>query len=203
MKKLVLIIAIIIAMKIGLMAQQEKVYVQFTFVAIDAKGNTDTVVYAMRDKATDSIDAELGEENLYGQPPKGDLDMRLIQRHFEDRDYWLFIYPGTIENFKENVDLKKDFRSAIFPINENSTSLTTGFVIKLFAKYFPIKIYLVNIISINYLPINQVNASEFIGVTFNENTNNTLHSNDLNNVFIRRSFYYVNPIDQIVVIMIQ
>ncbi len=136
---------------------------KLTFRVVDAKGNADTVVFAVRDGATDGIDPELGEINLYGQPANGDLDMRIIQRTDVNcepshtyRKYWLcpgFIdkpwacnfadYPFDdlgIESCSNNLDLKIDYRTnatidGIYPPPYMRGAL------QVYAKNYPVTIY--------------------------------------------------------------
>jgi len=56
------------------------IYFKLVLAAEDAVGNTDTVVFYVKEGATNGIDTELGEVNLYGLSPQGDLDLRIIQR---------------------------------------------------------------------------------------------------------------------------
>jgi hypothetical protein len=150
MKKLIRSIAIVFAAgAISLHASGEKVHLKLVFEAVDAKGNRDTVEYAIRDKATNGIDKELGEVNIYGQAPKGDLDMRLVQRKAKDASTsWLRgQYPMTISGFSENADLKKDYRT----VNTYDPGNSTDLAIKVFAKYYPINIQILSISNLNSL----------------------------------------------------
>jgi hypothetical protein len=148
MKKLIRSIAIVFAAgSISLHASGEKVQLKLVFEAVDAKGNRDTVEYAIRDKATNGIDKELGEVNIYGQAPKGDLDMRLVQRKGDEKSkIWLSAgYPLSIAGFPENVDLKKDYRT----FNTYAPEHATDFAIKVFAKNYPININIISITNNN------------------------------------------------------
>ena len=118
MKKLMLFIAIIIATgTISTYANGEKVHLKLVFEAVDAQGNRDTAEFAIRDRATNGLDPELGEVNLYGVPPQGDLDSRLVQRKVEAIDEyssWLRAEsPLGFITFPDNIDLKKDYRSNV------------------------------------------------------------------------------------------
>jgi len=57
------------------------------FWAEDAVGNRDTVWFVIHPEATEGVDTALGEVNLYGVEPQGDLDLRIIRR--SDTNYWL------------------------------------------------------------------------------------------------------------------
>ena len=164
MKKLMLFIAIIIASgTISTYANGEKVHLKLVFEAVDAQGNRDTAEFAIRDRATNGLDPELDEVNLYGVPPQGDLDIRLVQRTKNDSNLpWLRSTTYSI-SFPENVDLKKDYRSNVDLMSDDSRI----FALKVFAKYYPIN---VNLLSIsNYNSIDDIhNYDEISVVSFDE-----------------------------------
>ena len=164
MKKLMLFIAIIIATgTISTYANGEKVHLKLVFEAVDAQGNRDTAEFAIRDRATNGLDPELGEVNLYGVPPQGDLDIRLVQRTKNDSNLpWLRSSTYDI-SFPENVDLKKDYRSNVDLKSDDSRI----FALKVFAKYYPINVNLLNIS--NYNSIDDIyNYDEISVVSFDE-----------------------------------
>ena len=164
MKKLMLFIAIIIASgTISTYANGEKVHLKLVFEAVDAQGNRDTAEFAIRDRATNGLDPELGEVNLYGVPPQGDLDIRLVQRTKNDSNLpWLRSSTYDI-SFPENVDLKKDYRSNVDLKSDDSRI----FALKVFAKYYPINVNLLNIS--NYNSIDDIyNYDEISVVSFDE-----------------------------------
>jgi hypothetical protein len=97
-----------------------------TLEAVDALGNRDTVIFNVKVGATSGIDTELGEINLYGTEPQGDLDMRIIQR--------------TDTN---NIDLKTDYRYDEFYGDNDIHYPVTFYVIKVFAKNYPVTISLI------------------------------------------------------------
>ena len=164
MKKFMLFIAIIIASgTISTYANGEKVHLKLVFEAVDAQGNRDTAEFAIRDRATNGLDPELGEVNLYGVPPQGDLDIRLVQRTKNDSNLpWLRSSTYDI-SFPENVDLKKDYRSNVDLKSDDSRI----FALKVFAKYYPINVNLLNIS--NYNSIDDIyNYDEISVVSFDE-----------------------------------
>lgn len=168
MKKLMLFIAIVIATgTISVYANGEKVHLKVVFEAVDAKGNRDTAEFAIRDKATNSLDPELGEVNLYGVPPQGDLDIRLVQRKVKDKEnVWLYGSGfNCVYGFAKNIDLKKDYR-------ENADWIPDGsrdFVLKVYAKHYPVNVYLVSITNHNSLSSINVNlGAEIAMTTYNE-----------------------------------
>ena len=159
-----LFIAIIIASgTISTYANGEKVHLKLVFEAVDAQGNRDTAEFAIRDRATNGLDPELGEVNLYGVPPQGDLDIRLVQRTKNDSNLpWLRSSTYDI-SFPENVDLKKDYRSNVDLKSDDSRI----FALKVFAKYYPINVNLLNIS--NYNSIDDIyNYDEISVVSFDE-----------------------------------
>lgn len=181
MKKLMLFIAIIIATgTISTYANGEKVHLKLVFEAVDAQGNRDTAEFAIRDRATNGLDPELGEVNLYGVPPQGDIDIRLVQRTDNDNNLpWLRTSTYNI-SFLENVDLKKDYRSNA-DLKSDSCRI---FAIKVFAKYYPINVKLLNIS--NYNSIDDIHNYDKISVvSFDEsnvvNAYNLVLDNNNNN----------------------
>ena len=103
---------------------------------VDAVGNSDTVFIYVADGATDGLDAEFGEVNLYGVPvPDGKgLDLRIVQRTDTNfvanavsqpswhpsyyGAYWLSgvydIAPhGWLWPYSESVDMKKNYISTV------------------------------------------------------------------------------------------
>ena len=80
---------------------EDGVYFRTVFEAIDSQNNRDTVTFVFKEGATRGIDEHLGEVNLYGVPPQGDLDMRIIQRTAWD---------GDLTPMAGNIDLKTDFK---------------------------------------------------------------------------------------------
>ena len=168
MKKLMLFIAIIIATgTISVYANGEKVHLKLVFEAVDAQGNRDTAEFAIRDRATNGLDPELGEVNLYGVPPQSDIDIRLVQRRVKDKNnVWLSGgYPFKINGFTEHIDLKKDYR-------ENADRIPDGsrdFVLKVYAKHYPVNVYILSITNHNSLSSINVNHSAHISMTtYNE-----------------------------------
>jgi hypothetical protein len=140
-------------------SQEDGIISKTVFVAEDALGNTDTVVFIVKEGATSGIDTELGEVNLYGQEPTTDLDLRIIQRTTVNcvcagKDYWLC--PIGLEDFggwcsfeagrlvppsAENIDLKIDYR---FDTNFYHPFSLWGhsFILKLYAQHYPVSIYI-------------------------------------------------------------
>jgi hypothetical protein len=156
MKKLLLCAVFISALTAagGQLLAQEKLGAFFWVE--DAIGNRDTVWLYIKDGATDEFDPEL-EVNLYGIPPQGDLDLRIIQRTDTNGFYldteepvWLNGYfddpylPGVdavnygwLKPYSCNADLKTNYvenRSGLYPIRQ--------FAIFCYAKHYPIYIYL-------------------------------------------------------------
>jgi len=98
-----------------------KVYCKITFVAEDALGNTDTVVFSIVEK----VDGSQEPENLYGVEPQGDLDMRIIQR----------TKKLCIEASPENKDFKEDVRCNGHHLQD--------FIVQVYAKNYPVQISIV------------------------------------------------------------
>ena len=130
-------------------AQEDSVYFRTVFVATDALGSTDTVVFVVKEGATHGIDTNLGEVNLYGVPPQKELDMRIIQRTTEsicsidDLKFWLCrAHSGSSFEFssEENIDLKVDYR---YTHNGNFSMMPYSPVIKLYAQHYPVSIHIV------------------------------------------------------------
>ena len=167
MKKLMLFIAIIIATStISTYANGEKVHLKLVFEAVDAQGNRDTAEFAIRDRATNGLDPELGEVNLYGVPPQGDLDIRLVQRQaINENKSWLSAgYPFATISFPYNMDLKKDYRSNVDLLWSKDSR---KFAVKVFAKYYPISVNILNIS--NHNSIDDIrDCSEIAIMTFDE-----------------------------------
>jgi hypothetical protein len=130
----------------------------------DAVGNKDTVWVYVKSGASDYLDPELGEVNLYGIPVEGDLDIRLVQR--TDTNYidvfgnntvpfWLvgsidsvqgtqlyIFYRGWLRSYPENVDMKKNY-VALSGGHHNLMSFwdfTRSFAFSIYAENYPIKI---------------------------------------------------------------
>ncbi|MDD2548765.1 MAG: T9SS type A sorting domain-containing protein [Bacteroidales bacterium] len=84
----------------------------FKLILRDNIGRTDTVVFGMDYAATNGIDPEFGEVDLYGTT----LDSLEIRSVMRDLDSHLCVTTSPFENygepliFPENIDLKKDFR---------------------------------------------------------------------------------------------
>ena len=175
MKKLMLFIAIIIASgTISTYANGEKVHLKLVFEAVDAQGNRDTAEFAIRDRATNGLDPELDEVNLYGVPPQGDLDIRLVQRKVEDEDnIWLSgnFYMSYIKGYANNLDLKKDYR-------ENADWIPVGsrdFVLKVYAKHYPVSISIISVTNHNSLStINLYGGGRLSMVTYHEPPDSTI-----------------------------
>jgi hypothetical protein len=184
MKKLIRSIAIVFAAgAISLRASGEKVHLKLVFEAVDAKGNRDTVEYAIREKATNGIDKELGEVNIYGQAPQGDLDMRLVQRKAKDNNTRWLRGEGwvAISGFPENVDLKKDYRT----VNTYDTGNATDFAIQVLAKYYPININIISITnnnSINDVPPHGLILSSTFDELLTTSWHNEIPDSNLNSV---------------------
>ena len=150
MKKYFILTAIAVwAFSSPLFSQVDGVWFRTVIKAEDAAGNIDTVVFYVKEGATKGIDAELGEINLYGQEPQGDLDIRIIQRTTvnttisdDSIGYWLGIMElSAIEDIDLNVDYRF-FDSAYHP-PRLVTSLSI--VLKIYAKHYPVSIYLMDI----------------------------------------------------------
>ena len=94
----------------------------------------------MKEGATKGIDAELGEINLYGREPQGDLDIRIIRRVTEKG--WFDGDPAPVENIELKIDYRF-FDSLSKPLIGLSTSLSI--VLKVVAKHYPVSIYLMDI----------------------------------------------------------
>jgi hypothetical protein len=128
MKKFLLIILLFLGFIIQIQAHNDTLAV-LVWVE-DAVGNRDSVFIYLKGEATDGLDPELGEVNLYGTPPQSELDLRIIQRtdtNFLKRypyyqyPYWLtglsWIDPNDTIGvgyswcppYNENVDLKKNY----------------------------------------------------------------------------------------------
>jgi len=141
------------------------IYFKTVFVAKDAVGNTDTVVFYVKEGATSGIDTALGEVNLFGQAITKDLDLRIIQRNTincvcAEWNFWLcpstqmfewdsigitkcffigdFVFPS-----KENIDLKVDYRndSLAWDIPEWEQQKPNSYVLKVSAKHYPVSGY--------------------------------------------------------------
>jgi len=158
------------------------------FVVKDAVGNTDTVVFIVKEGATNGIDAELGEVNLYGQEPTKDLDLRIIQRttvncKCADFNFWLCPsaywqeldgdYGGGFDSIycdfggeftfssDENIDLKVDYRRDTIDWNNppyHWQPIPNSYVLKVYAKHYPVSIYLES----------RIRTVALIGFLFNE-----------------------------------
>ena len=137
------------------------IYFKLVLAAEDAVGNTDTVVFYVKEGATSGIDTELGEVNLYGQEPTKDLDLRIIQRTTVNgvcagKDYWLspkwveviegecfwsggntFVPPSA-----ENIDLKVDYRYDS-TVNHHIFYYDNPYfyVVKVYAKHYPVSMH--------------------------------------------------------------
>jgi hypothetical protein len=126
-------------------AQEDGIYFRTVFEVRDAVGNTDTVVFIVKEGATSGIDTELGEVNLFGQEPTTDLDLRIIQRTTincteNGLDYWLCNVEPPSE---ENIDLKIDYRfDDKFHEQEPYSSYRCYYVLKVYAKHYPVSIYM-------------------------------------------------------------
>lgn len=103
--------------------------------AVDAIGNTDTLIFGLMDNASIGVDTLLGESNLFSHP-LGDLDIRIRQRDS------LNFSCGKIESLNqyvywpENIDLKTDLRPYVgFDGFQNNT-----FEIYIHALHYPLNI---------------------------------------------------------------
>jgi len=138
------------------LAQEDGVYFRTVFEVIDSQNNRDTVTFVSKEGATRGIDEHLGEVNLYGVPPQGDLDMRIIQRTTINRSYgeggldfwlgptmsnegcsWCYESPST-----ENIDLKVNYRDR-YPVT--GWGLVNTYAIKIYAQHYPVSIYVIEI----------------------------------------------------------
>ena len=118
-------------------SQEGKEWFKTVIKVEDAKGNIDSVIFYVKEGATKGIDSHLGEVNLYGTEPKGDLDIRIIQRKKES-EYWFEYYEPSAS---EDIDLKIDYRFDSTFHNGNS-SCPSSYVIKVNAKHYPVSIFL-------------------------------------------------------------
>ena len=123
-----------------LLSQVDGVWFRTVIKAEDAAGNIDTVVFYVKEGATKGIDAELGEINLYGREPQGDLDIRIIRRTTETGK-WLDGDPAPAEN----IDLKVNYRFYDSAYHPPRLSTSLAIVLKVAGKHYPVSIYLVDI----------------------------------------------------------
>jgi hypothetical protein len=98
--------------------------------AIDSENNIDSVFFGYDKSATNDIDTLLGEKNIINQPFKELIELRSIQRKYEDQ---LCNEGGYSFNSEFNFDSKINFRSILYPPN------LFEFIVK--GKNYPIKIY--------------------------------------------------------------
>ena len=137
-------------------SQVDGVWFRTVIKVEDAKGNIDSVIFYVKEGATKGIDSHLGEVNLYGTEPQGDLDIRIVQRTpiylLDIGDYWLLdtseSYDMPMSFFNagspENIDLKVDYRFDN-TINHYNSSCPYSFVIKINAKHYPVSVFLTEI----------------------------------------------------------
>jgi len=161
-------------------AQEDGVYYFKTvFVAEDALGNKDTVVFVVKEGATMGVDTELGEVNLYGIEPQGDLDMRIIQRTTVNfpNGFWL---QDKVLPSDENIDLKIDYRfdstvmqPPLFPHRPYH------YVLKVYAKYYPVSIYRIK---------NNYDPNIFHWAQFNEETGTYIAESNKTTAFQNSTF---------------
>jgi hypothetical protein len=98
--------------------------------AIDSENNIDSVFFGYDKSATNDIDTFLGEKNIINQPFNELIELRSIQRKYEDQ---LCNEGGYSFNSEFNFDSKINFRSILYPPN------LFEFIVK--GKNYPIKIY--------------------------------------------------------------
>ena len=130
----------------------------------DSAGNKDSVWIYLKHGATDYLDPELGEVNLYGIPVENELDIRIMQRTdtnlidttyhpfnpgeiFKITPYWLVGASaywwhkrcGWVPPYPENVDLKKNY------VSQHSgwhTKEFPTFILRIQAQNCPLKLHL-------------------------------------------------------------
>jgi hypothetical protein len=112
----------------------------FIIKAIDALGQSDSVIIGYNVNATTGINEVLGESD-YFELPYQDIDLRSIQRDSITKDGLWLSGNGDFSTapFPNNIDLKKDYRS--FSGKEH-------FILKLSAINYPV------VIKISYLNFN-------------------------------------------------
>jgi hypothetical protein len=98
--------------------------------AIDSENNIDSVFFGYDKNATNDIDTVLGEKNIINQPFDELIELRSIQRKYEDQ---MCNEGGYSFNSEFNFDSKINFRSILYPPN------LFEFIVK--GKNYPIKIY--------------------------------------------------------------
>ena len=163
--------------------------VQLMFRVVDAAGNADTVKFAEIQGATDGIDAELGEVNLYNVPPN-DLDLRIIKRTdtncinrecgwlgigTDSVPYWLCPVYGMwcrhhILPNDSNVDQKLDFRNMI--------PAWQGLALKVYAKHYPVTLTVIHDSTwAGYGHYSHINYAMFSDDGMLFSANNSIHIN--------------------------
>jgi hypothetical protein len=98
--------------------------------AIDSENNIDSVFFGYDKNATNDIDTVLGEKNIINQPFNELIELRSIQRKYEDQ---MCNEGGYSFDSEFNFDSKINFRSILYPPN------LFEFIVK--GKNYPIKIY--------------------------------------------------------------
>ena len=100
-KNFIITTLVVLAFASPVFSQVDGIWYRTLITVEDARGNIDSAVFYVIEGATNGIDPEFGEINLFGQEPTSDLDIRIIQRTRET--------PGPFDS-DENIDLKVDYR---------------------------------------------------------------------------------------------
>ena len=98
--------------------------------AIDSENNIDSVFFGYDKYATNDIDTVLGEKNIINQPFNELIELRSIQRKYEDQ---VCNEGGYSFNSEFNFDSKINFRNILYAPN------LFEFIVK--GKNYPIKVY--------------------------------------------------------------
>jgi len=168
-----------------------KVYVKLTFVAQDALGNTDTIVFSIRE----SLEGVPEPENLYGVEPQGDLDMRIIQRNevkfppmigFPD-GRWLNC-GGGVKSFSENKDLKESIHLSSSSKQMLERNFRDKFVVHINAKHYPVKISVIEWVIAEWVAWNDYTIGHgMFGIQCDSTAGEGLHDIKFNSPFVEYS----------------
>ncbi|MFZ4724267.1 MAG: T9SS type A sorting domain-containing protein [Paludibacter sp.] len=152
--------------------------------AIDAKGQTDSIIIGYRANATVGIDQNLAEVDYFGKP-YSEIDIRSIQRNeVLQAPFWLkcdsynYILP-----FEQNIDLKVDYREHLicgnhFIIQVHALNYPVTFKIGNFVfdqnQVIPFNSYLSNGDCGSLKSVSGDFISNFSSIVFNNSTENQL-----------------------------
>lgn len=140
----------------------------FVVKAIDAKGQTDSVIIGYRENASVGIDESLAEVDYYGEP-YSEIDIRSIQRNtILQNSLWLGgCGLNSVEPFQQNIDLKKDYRQY----------LTCGnhFIIQVYVKNYPVTIMVNHLFFEQDVPFNSYLKNGDCGTMLGELRNFSVH----------------------------